>query len=319
MERVPDDGANGVTGLDVVNGSDAVGPPGATDADEPVSPDTGPTARRIILGAHLRRLREEAGVSRAQAGYLIRGSDSKMSRLESGKVGFKERDVADLLTAYGITDPAQREAITGMALRSNEHGWWQRFGDVIPTWFEDYVGLESSASRIQTYELLFVPGLLQTEDYARAVITGGRPATSTPATEQRIRLRMRRQQRLGRRDAPTVWAVLDEAVLHRPVGGPSVHLEQLRHLVELASLPNVIIQVLPNALSGYAAEGAFAVLRFAEPELPDLVYLESMTNALYLDKREEVETYSRAMDRLTVDALSPADTRQFLAKMHPGG
>jgi hypothetical protein len=292
--------------------------PDAPDDGGTASSDAGPTARRIVLGAHLRRLREAAGVSRGEAGYLIRGSDSKMSRLESGKVGFKERDVTDLLTAYGVTGTEQRDAIVDMARRSNEHGWWQGFGDVIPTWFEDYVGLESSASRIQTYEILFVPGLLQTESYARAVVTGGRPSTSTPDAERRIDLRMRRQQRLGRRDAPTLWAVIAEAVLHRPVGGPAVHAEQLRHLHELAALPNVIIQVLPLALSGYAAEGAFAMLRFAEPELPDLVYLESMTGSRYLDKRDEVETYSRAMDRLTIDALSPADTRQLLAKMHIG-
>lgn len=293
---------------------------GATPAPEPDEPsvDAGPTARRIVLGAHLRRLRETAGISRAEAGYLIRGSDSKMSRLESGKVGFKDRDVSDLLTAYGITDPEQRDAIVGMARRSNEHGWWQRFGDVIPTWFEDYVGLESSASRIQTYEILFVPGLLQTEDYARAIVTGGRPSTSTDDAERRIDLRMRRQQRLGRRDAPTLWAVIDEAVLLRPVGGPSVHAAQLRHLHDLAGLPNVIVQVLPLALSGYAAESAFAMLRFAEPELPDLVYLESMTGSTYLDRRDEVESYSRAMDRLTIDALSPADTRAFLAKLNAG-
>src|SRR4051794_31284148 len=205
---------------------------------------TGPTARRIILGAQLRRLRERAGVARSDAAWSIRGSDSKMSRLEAGKVGFKERDVADLLTMYGITDEGERELLLDMTRRSNEPGWWQPYGDVLPDWFEDYVGLEMSASRIQTYELLFVPGLLQTEDYARAVITGGHPDRAGDDDERRLAVRMRRQQMLGRRDAPTLWAILDEAVLHRPIGGHSTLVAQLERLLDLASLPNVVVQVL---------------------------------------------------------------------------
>jgi len=279
------------------------------------SEDTGPTARRIVLGAQLRRLREAAGIPRAEAGFAIRGSESKISRLESGKVGFKERDVADLLTMYGVHSDADRELVLEMARRSNEHGWWHAYSEVIPGWFEDYVGLEVSASRIQTYELLFVPGLLQTEDYARAVVTGGRPENSNPSAEARIAVRMRRQRLLGRRDAPTLWAVVDEAVLHRPVGGASVLTAQIEHLIELGTLPNVTLQVLPYSLSGYAAESSFAMLRFAEPALPDLVYLEQLTGALYLDKRAEVETYTRVMDRLTIDALTPEQTRQFLLKL----
>lgn len=285
------------------------------DREQTEPEGTGPTARRIIVGAQLRRLRERAGVARSDAAWSIRGSDSKMSRLEAGKVGFKERDVADLLTMYGVTDEQERESLLDLTRRSNEHGWWQRFSDVIPDWFSDYVGLETVASRIQTYELLFVPGLLQTEAYARAVMTSGHPDRITPEIARRVDVRMQRQHLLGRRDAPTLWAILDESVLHRPIGGDAVLAAQIEHLLTLAALPNVIVQVLPLRLSGYAAENTFSMLRFAEPELPDMVYLEQLGAAIYVDRRPDVETYSRAMDRLAIDALTPDETRQFLRKL----
>jgi transcriptional regulator with XRE-family HTH domain len=278
-------------------------------------PDAGPTARRILLGALLKRLRERAGVARADAAYEIRGSDSKMSRLEAGKVSFKERDVADLLKMYGVAGDPDREHVLEMARDSNRHGWWQRYNEVIPSWFEDYVGLEASASRIQSYELLFVPGLLQIPEYARALVSGGRPDVSDPDVEQRLKVRLQRQRILRRPDAPTLWAVLDEAVLHRPIGGEDVLTAQIDHLLEMAALPSVVLQILPWNLSGYAAEHAFTMLRFAEPELPDLVYLEEHTGAFYLDKRPDVESFTRVMDRLTIDALSPEASRRRLAQL----
>ncbi|ANY09689.1 helix-turn-helix domain-containing protein [Pseudonocardia sp. HH130630-07] len=283
---------------------------------ESTSGDRGPTARRIVLGSHLRKLRERAGIKRTDAAYEIRGSDSKMSRLESGKVGFKKRDVSDLLTLYGVGPGPERDNVLSMTDESNESGWWARYNDVVPGWFEDFVGLESSASRISSYELLFVPGLLQTEAYARAVVSGGHadlPPTERADVEKRLEVRMRRQRVLHRKDAPTLWAVLDESLLHRPVGGRAVHKAQLQYLLELSALPNVIVQLLPWELSGYGAEHAFSMLRFAEPELPDLVYLEEMTGSSYLDKRADVERYGRAMDRLTVDALSPDRTKQAIS------
>ncbi len=275
----------------------------------------GPTARRIVLGAQLRRLREAAEISRADAGYSIRGSDSKISRLELGKVGFKDRDVADLLTLYGVSDPGEREVFLEMVKRANEPGWWHRYTDLMPNWFHEYVGLEESASRIQTYELQFVPGLMQTEDYARAIGSYARPESASDEAERRVALRMRRQKVLARPDAPRLWAVIDEAVLHRPIGSRQVMLAQIEHLLELTRLPNVTLQVMPYRLGGYTAEGAFTMLRFAEPALPDLVYIEHLTGALYLDKREEIELYSRAVDQLTVDAETPDHTRQLLAKV----
>ncbi|NIJ14861.1 hypothetical protein FHU38_005269 [Saccharomonospora amisosensis] len=275
---------------------------------------TGPTARRMILGAQLRRLREQAAVSRSDAGYHIRASESKISRLELGRVGFKERDVADLLTLYGVGDPAERESFLRMVKESNQPGWWQKFNDYMPKWFDDYVGLEEAASRIQTYELQFVPGLLQTEDYARAVVTHGLPETASDAAEGRVALRMRRQKVLFRPNAPKLWAVIDESVLHRPIGGRKAHRAQLDRLLELTSLPHISVQVVPYERSGYAAEGAFTLLRFAEPELPNIGYIEHIAGGLYLDRPDEIELIGRSLDRLAVDAETPDRSRQLLTK-----
>lgn len=285
------------------------------EPDPDSAEESGPTARRIVLGSHLKRLRERAGIGRADAAWSIRGSDSKMSRLESGKVGFKERDVADLLTMYGVTAGPERDQVLEMTARSNESGWWQRFNDVIPGWFEDFVGLETSAARIQSYELLFVPGLLQTPEYARAVLSGGHADVDDAEVDRRLSLRLSRQRLLHRSDAPRYWTVIDEAVFHRPVGGGAVIAAQLDHLIDLATRPTIALQILPSVVSGYAAEHGFTLLRFAESELPDLVYLEEMTGATYIDKRVDVEAYSRAMDRLTIDALSPDETLQYLTKL----
>lgn len=276
----------------------------------------GPTARRIVLGAQLRRLREAAELSRAEVAYAIRGSESKISRLELGRVGFKERDVADLLTMYGVSDPAEREIFLEMVRKASEPGWWNRYSDLLPGWFQDYVGLEESASRIQTYELQFVPGLLQVEDYARAVASHGKPEAVTDEVERRVAFRMRRQKVLARPAAPQLWAVIDESVLYRPIGGQAVLRAQIEHLLEMTAQPRVTLQIVPYHLSGYAAEAAFSMLRFAEPALPDLVYLEHLNSALYLDKPEEIELYGRAFDRLTVDAETPHRTRQMLRKRH---
>jgi len=273
-----------------------------------------PTARRIVLGAQLRRLREAADISRADAGYQIRGSDSKISRMELGRVGFKERDVIDLLHMYGVTSEEERQLFIEMVRKSNERGWWHRFSGTMPNWFQDYVGLEESASLIQSHELQFVPGLMQTEDYIRAVVSHGRPELLDQEGERRVALRMQRQKILTRQGAPRVWAVVDESVLHRPIGGPKVLRQQIEHLLELTKQPNVTLQILPYHMSGYAAEGAFSILRFTEPTLPDIVYLEHLSGALYLDRIEELEVYGRVIDRLAVDAETPDKSRQLLSK-----
>ncbi|HEX3782290.1 MAG TPA: helix-turn-helix transcriptional regulator [Pseudonocardiaceae bacterium] len=274
----------------------------------------GPTVRRMILGTQLRRLRERADLSRAEAGYSIRGSESKISRLELGRVGFKERDVADLLTLYGVTDPTEREQFLALVQQSNQPGWWHRYNDLMPRWFEDFVGLEEAANRIQAYELQFVPGLLQTEDYARMVASHGRPEAANDDVERRVALRMRRQRMLSGPQAPKLWAVIDESVLYRPLGGSKVMRAQLDRMLELTALPHIAVQVVPYHKSGYAAEGAFTLLRFAEPELPNIAYVEHLAGALYLEKPDEIEAYSRALDRLAVDAETPERSRQLLSK-----
>ncbi|GAA3847222.1 helix-turn-helix transcriptional regulator [Saccharothrix violaceirubra] len=285
-----------------------------SDADAPER-DSGPTALRIVLGAQLRRLRELVEITRADAGYSIRGSESKISRMELGRVGLKERDVADLLTLYGMTDADARDKFLAMVRRSNEPGWWNRFTDLMPDWFQDFVGLEEAAMRILTYEAQFVPGLFQTEAYALAIASHGRPELAGPDVRRRVKLRMQRQKIMFRPGAPQLWAVIDESVLHRPIGGRQVLIDQIDHLLAMTKERTITLQVVPYHLSGYQAEGSFTMLRFAESDLPDVVYLEHLTNALYLDKQEELETYGRAFDRLTVDAETPDRSRQMLAKI----
>ncbi|OXM70290.1 helix-turn-helix domain-containing protein [Amycolatopsis vastitatis] len=274
----------------------------------------GPTARRMILGSQLRRLREEAGITRQQAGYNIRGSESKISRLELGRVGFKERDVTDLLTMYGVEDATERQTFLDMVKQSNEPGWWRRFGDTMPNWFTDLVGLEEAAARIQIWEPIYVSGLLQIEPYARAIFSHGRPEMADERVDQLVALRMRRQKMFSRPDAPRVWMVLDESVLYRPIGGVKVLKQQIEYLLEMSALPHVSVQVLPYSRSGLSAEHAFSLLRFGEPELPNIAYVEYLTGAHYIEKREEIEKYSRALDMLAVDAETPERSRTLLAK-----
>jgi len=274
----------------------------------------GPTARRMILGSQLRRLREEAGITRQQAGYNIRGSESKISRLELGRVGFKERDVSDLLTMYGVEDSAERQTYLDLVKASNEPGWWRRFGDTMPGWLTDLVGLEEAASRIQIWEPIYVSGLLQIEPYARAIFSNGRPEMANERVDQLVALRMRRQKMFSRPDAPRVWMVLDESVLHRPIGGFDVLKKQIEYLLEMTAMPHVSVQILPYTRSGLSAEHAFSLLRFGEPELPNIAYVEYLTGSHYIEKREEIEQYSRALDMLAVDAETPERSRQTLAK-----
>jgi hypothetical protein len=277
---------------------------------------TGPTVRRILLGSQLRRLREIKGVTREAAGYTIRASGSKISRMELGRVGFKERDVADLLTLYGVDDEEERAALLGLAREANNPGWWHQYGDVLPGWFEAYVGLEAAASLIRTYEVQYVPGLLQAEDYARAVIELGHGSASAEEVTRRVDLRMTRQQSLARPGGPRLWAVVDEAALRRPIGGPNVIRSQLEQLIAVAKQPNVTLQVIPFRFGGHAATGgAFSILRFPDQSLPDVVYVEQLTSALYLDKREDVDAYLQVMERLSIQADPPTRTAKTLNRI----
>ena len=268
---------------------------------------------RMLLGTQLRRLREAAGVTPERAGAAIRGSRSKISRMETGRVGFKTRDVTDLLTLYGVTDERVRSEFLSLARRSGKPDWWATYGDVLPGWFEPYLGLESAATAIRSFDTQFVHSLFQSEDYARAVIRFGHQADSSGEIEDLVALRLKRQDLLARQDSPRIWSVMDESVLRRPVGSPDVMRAQLRRLTEVAGTPHVTIQVMPFARSGHAGEsGSFSILRFGERDLPDAVYIEHLTSAIYLEQRQDVEHYLGVMDRLSGRALTPAATARLI-------
>ncbi|UQU61783.1 helix-turn-helix domain-containing protein [Couchioplanes caeruleus] len=275
----------------------------------------GPAALRIQLGSQLRRLRKDRGLTREAAGWEIRASESKISRMELGRVPFKERDVADLLSFYGVGESESRELL-GLARRANAPGWWQEYADIVPPWFLGYLGLEEAASLIRSYEVHFVPGLLQTDDYARAVIAHGHEGAPPEDIDRRIALRRGRRRVLQRPDPPHVWAVLDEGVLHRHFGGRAVMRGQLEALIDAAQQPNVRIQVVPFRGSPRAAAGLpFAILRFAEEELSDVVYVEQLTSALYLDKPMDVDHYAATMDLACLEAEPPDRTAAILHKI----
>jgi transcriptional regulator with XRE-family HTH domain len=271
---------------------------------------------RIALGVQLRRLREERGISREEAGDAIRGSHAKISRMELARVKVKERDLIDLLTRYGITNTEEREQLLALARQANSPGWWHQYHDVLPDWFETYLGLEQAAAVIRTYEAQFIPGLLQIPDYARAVVLLAHGDEPQEDIDRRVALRTRRQDILSQSEPPSFWAVIDEAALRRPYGGAEVMRAQLRHLIEISELPQVTIQVVRYDIGGHAAAGGpFTILRFPQDDLPDIVYLEQLTSALYLDKRRDLDQYLRVMNKLTVQAAQPGDTPGFLEEL----
>jgi hypothetical protein len=281
-----------------------------------VQPGSGPTVLRILLGSQLRNLRESKRISRDDAGYTIRASGSKISRMELGRVSFKERDITDLLTLYGVDDPGERAALVDLARQANSPGWWHKYSDVLPDWFQVYVGLEEAASLIRVYELQFVPGLLQTTDYARAVVQLGQRGASGEEIEHRVSLRVERQKLLAKPNPPHLWVIMDEAVLRRPIGGAEVMRGQLEQLIAVAKDPHITLQVMPFRAGGHAAEsGPFTLMRFPEFDLPDVVYIEQMTSALYLDKREDVERYTEVMERLGVESDPPERTTDILNRI----
>src|SRR5215469_13358059 len=219
-----------------------------------------PTVLKILLGAQLRRLREQAGVSRDDAGYHIRASGSKISRLELGRVSFKERDVSDLLDLYGV-DPTTKEQLVQLTVEANATPWWQKYKEVVPDWFHVYVGLEEAATLIRVYEVQFVPGLLQTEEYARAVVMQGSPNLSPEEVDSRVAVRMGRQKLFARENPPRLWAIVDEAALRRPMGGREVLVGQVKRLIDAVGEPNITLQVMPFKYGGHAAEGgAFTMM-----------------------------------------------------------
>jgi transcriptional regulator with XRE-family HTH domain len=272
----------------------------------------GPTVQRLVLGNQLHQLRESRGITAEQAAESIRGSHSKISRMEHGRVGFKERDVADLLTLYGVNDSEERAALLNLARQANTPGWWHAYADILPSWLEPFVGLEAAASVIRTYQIQLVPGLLQTEGYARALIEQG-SAANEEQVARRIELRVSRQEILSGPNPPQLWAVVDEGALRRPVGGRDVVRGQLEHLIQIADHPAVTLQILPFTAGPHSAMGGpFTILRFAEPDLHDVVYIEQLTSALYLEKPAEVDSYLEVMEQLCLQAEPASNTVKML-------
>ncbi|ANS64513.1 DNA-binding protein [Streptomyces lincolnensis] len=266
-----------------------------------------------MLGRRLLDLRERAGLRREEAARILRVAPATVRRMEMAEVAFKIPYLQLLLKAYGITDH-EAEAFVQLAEEANRPGWWQRFHDVLPGWFSMHVSLEGAAALIRQYEPHFVPGLLQTEDYARGVLRSGAIGQTSPDDiERHVALRMERQGLLTRQDAPRLWVVMDETVLRRPVGGPEVMRAQIDKLLDAAKLPNVTLQVAPFANGPHPGTyGPFVLFRFAVSELPDMVYSEYLTGAVYLDARAEVATHLEVMDRMAAQAATAHRTKEIL-------
>ncbi|MGO8958342.1 MAG: helix-turn-helix domain-containing protein [Streptosporangiaceae bacterium] len=272
-----------------------------------------PTVLRILLGTQLRKLRESRGISAQEAARSIRGSGSKISRIELGRNSVREVDIADLLNLYGVTDVAERDQLLTLASRANQPGWWHRYQDVLPTWFQAYIGLEESAESIRSFDAQFVPGLLQTEEYSTAVIQLG--AYSAEDAHKLVYLRKERQRRFAS-GGLRLWAVIDEMALRRPVGSAALVCAQLRHLLDISDRPGLNIQVTPFLTgASYAAPSSFSILSFATDDLPDVVYIEQLTSAMYLDKPADVDRYAGAMNQISASSTTPEQTTDFLRTM----
>jgi transcriptional regulator with XRE-family HTH domain len=283
--------------------------PEPTQQTAPVPPAAlesgGPTAARLRLGAQLRRLRQAAGITRQDAAAAIRSSASKITRIELGQTAVKPRDLADLLALYGA-DPAGSASMTALARISGNRGWWQAYGDAVPGWQATYLGLEESARMIRGYEPRFVPALLQTPDYAHALLASRAGKPDLDRTERRLAVLRRRQELLHRDNPPHLWAVIDEGALRRLVGGPAVMRAQLDHLMEITRLAHVNVQVLPFRAGSHAAcGGPVVLLRFAGDQLPDVVCLEYLDGAAYPSRPAELAGYWDMLNKLATEADPP--------------
>ncbi|MEU9446206.1 helix-turn-helix transcriptional regulator [Streptomyces sp. NPDC048304] len=274
-----------------------------------------PSVLRMILGRQLEELRTRAGLSYAEAGAAIGVSHSTIRRMEAAKVArLRLADAEKLLQVYGVTDQDEIDTFLKSVREANKRGWWHTYRHVMPDWFAAYLSLEQAALQIRAYENQFVHGLLQTEDYARALLGADSPHASAEATERRVALRMRRQELLTRPAPPRVWVVMDETVLRWPVGGAEVMRAQIDHLIEVSRLTHVTVQIMPFANGPHPAlrAGACHLFRFRAPELPDIVYLSGLVGAVYLDKADDVVVYREALDRLGAQAAPARKTEALL-------
>ncbi|RNF81108.1 helix-turn-helix domain-containing protein [Streptomyces botrytidirepellens] len=277
-----------------------------------------PSVLRMILGKQLEELRTRTGLSYDEAGAAIGVSHSTIRRMEAAKVArLRLADVEKLLQTYGVTDQHEIDTFLKSVREANKRGWWHVYRDVMPDWFAAYLSLEQAALQIRAYEPQFVHGLLQTEDYARALLSAGNPHVPAEATERRIALRMRRQELLSRESPPRLWVVMDETVLRWPVGGAAVMRAQIDHLIAVNALPHVTLQIMPFSNGPHPAmtAGAFHVFRFRASELPDIVYLGGLIGAVYLDKADDVVVYREALDRVSAQSAPAQKTEALLGEI----
>lgn len=308
------DGSGGMHITDVTGGR-----PDAVDGTTEQAWDgtaASPAVPRMVLGTRLRRLREAQYISREEVAEAIRVTVGRIEEMEQGRTGFNQRDVTDLLTIYGVADEDERAMMAALAQQANTPGWWQSYQTAVPEWLRTYIGLEQAASVIRTYEVQFVPGLLQTREYARAVIQLAHEYGPETEIQRRVSLRMRRQQILFGPRAPHLWAVVDEAALRRPIGGTETMRAQLRHLRAMSEMPHVTVQVMPFTVGGHAAAGGpVTLLRLPESELPDIVYLEQLDSSWYFEDASDIESYRRVTDRLVTSARPPSETAELLRRI----
>jgi hypothetical protein len=281
----------------------------------PPRPHHSPTVRHKRLTAELRRLRSDSGLTRDDVAGRLDWHPTKVTRIETGQwTRLNVRDVRDLLELYGVTDEAQAEALVQLARDARQRGWWHSYGDVLPSEYSHFIGLEAEAASVRTYQQILVPGLLQTEDYVTAVVRAFRPQESPSGVERRVAVRRERQRRVLEDHSLELWVILGEGVIRQLVGSPAVTARQLSFLAEASDLPNVTIQVLPFSGGEHGAMvGAFEILGFPEPVDPDVVYLENRASALFLEDPDEVAKYGQVFDHLRAAALSPQASRAMLS------
>lgn len=276
-------------------------------------PGGAPTVLRVVLGKRLRDLRESAGLSYEQSGRALDVTHATIRRMEKAEVGLKVPYVEKLLRTYGVTDEQEIDGFVSLAREANRPGWWHHFRDVLPDWFSAFVSLEGEASVIRAYEPHYVPGLLQTAGYARAVLRAGMPHATEAELERLTVLRTERQALLTRENAPLLWIVMDETVLRRPIGSPEVMREQIDRMIEASELPRVRLQIMPFSGGPHPAMyGPFHIFRFPLQELPDIAYSESLVGAVYFDQRDDVSTFLEALDRMCAQAAPAHTTRALL-------
>lgn len=275
-----------------------------------------PTVRLRRLAGELRALRQAAGLTREDTAEQTNINSATLYRIETAKARPQKRTLLALLDKYGVTDPARRAALVELSKQATQLGWLQAYESELPEEYTTYISFESEARSVRNYESLFVPGLLQTEGYTRAVVTASLPSASEMEVQQRVETRTQRQASITKGDPLKLWVIVDEAVLHREVGGPQVMAEQLRHLADMAARPHITFQVLPYKVGAHPGmHGAFAVMDFPDAADPELVYIENMAGALYLEKEADVRRYAEMFDQLRAAALNPADSRRLVARL----